>query len=69
MISDVFMEFPMFAHLYLTYRYINGLSMHSPYYSILGGVGHCFAWHVRVNLGFYFNFKIEEFVHSGLYAL
>ena len=35
----------------------------------LGGVGHCFAWHVRVNLGCYFNFKIEEFVHSGLYAL
>ena len=31
---DVFMEFPMFAHLYLTYRYIDGLSMHSPYYSI-----------------------------------
>jgi hypothetical protein len=24
---------------------------------------------VQVNLGFYFNFKIEEFVHSGLYAL
>jgi len=34
MISDVFTEFPMFAHLYLTYRYIDGLSMHSPYYSI-----------------------------------
>ena len=34
MISDVFTEFPMFACLYLTYRYINGLSMHSPYYSI-----------------------------------
>ena len=30
------------------------------------GVGHCFAWHVRVNLGFYFNFKIEELVDSGL---
>ena len=30
------------------------------------GVGHCFAWHVRVNLGFYFNFKIEELVHSEL---
>ncbi len=28
MISDVFTEFPMFAHLYLTYRYIDGLSMH-----------------------------------------
>jgi len=34
MMSDDFMEFPMFAHLYLTYRYIDGLSMHSPYYSI-----------------------------------
>src|SRR6266436_2264277 len=32
--SDVFTEFPMFAHLYLTYRYIDGLTMHSPYYSI-----------------------------------
>jgi hypothetical protein len=31
---------------------------------ILGGVGHCFAWHVQVNLGFYFNFEI-----CGLYAL
>ena len=29
-----FRPFPMFARLYLTYRYINGLSMHSPYYSI-----------------------------------
>jgi len=28
------MEFLMFAHLYLTDCYINGLSMHSPYYSI-----------------------------------
>ena len=36
---------------------------------LLGGVGHCFVWHVQVNLGFYFNFKIEEFVHSRLYAL
>jgi len=34
MISDDFMEFLMFAHLYLTYCYIDGLSMHSPYYSI-----------------------------------
>jgi len=34
MISDVFMEFLMFAHLYLTYCYIDGLSMHSLYYSI-----------------------------------
>ena len=34
MFSDVFTEFPMFACLYLTYCYINGLSMHSPYYSI-----------------------------------
>jgi len=32
----------------------------------LGGVGHCFAWHVWVNFGFYFNFKTEELVHSGL---
>jgi hypothetical protein len=22
----------------------------------LGGVGHCFAWHVQVSLGFYFKF-------------
>jgi len=34
MIYNDFMEFPMFACLYLTYRYIDGLSMHSPYYSI-----------------------------------
>jgi len=32
----------------------------------LGGVGHCFAWHLRVNLGFYFSFKIEVLVHNGL---
>jgi hypothetical protein len=40
-------------------------------YSVLGGVGHCFAWHVRVNLGFYFSFKIEvlAIVHSGLCAM
>src|ERR1700729_75553 len=36
------------------------------YEILLGGVGHCFAWHVRVNLGFCFNFKIEELVDSGL---
>ena len=24
--------------------------------SQLGGVGHCFAWHVQVSFGFYFNF-------------
>ena len=35
----------------------------------LGGVGHCFAWHVRVSLGFYFNFKTEEIVDSGLCAM
>src|SRR5258705_1449130 len=35
MFYDVLMEFPMFARLYLTYRYIDGLSMRSPYYSIL----------------------------------
>jgi len=35
----------------------------------LGGVGHCFAWHVRVGLGFYFNFKTEKLVHSGLCAM
>jgi len=35
MFYGVFMEFSMFACLYLTYCYINGLSMHSPYYSIL----------------------------------
>jgi len=36
-ISDVFWcfyGFSMFAHLYLTYCYINRPSMHSPYYSI-----------------------------------
>jgi hypothetical protein len=35
----------------------------------LGGVGHCFAWHVWVSLSFYFNFKTEELVHSGLCAM
>jgi hypothetical protein len=35
MIYNVFIEFPMFARSYLTYYYIDGLSMHSPYYSIL----------------------------------
>jgi hypothetical protein len=44
-------------------------SSHHLAWILLGGVGHCFAWHVQVNFGFYFNFKIEEFVHSGLYAL
>jgi hypothetical protein len=34
--------------------------------AILGVVGHCFAWHVRVSFGFYFNFETEELVHSGL---
>jgi hypothetical protein len=36
---------------------------------LLGGVGHCFTWHVRVSLGFYFNFKTEDLVHSGLCAM
>jgi len=31
----IFTEFPMFVRLYLTYRYIDGLSMHSLYYRIL----------------------------------
>jgi len=31
--------------------------------------GPLLAWHVQVNIGFYFNFKIEKFVHSGLYAM
>ena len=31
---DVFMLFLMFASLYLTDRYLDGLSMPSPYYSI-----------------------------------
>jgi len=31
---DVFILFSMFPCLYLTYCYIEGLSMHSPYYSI-----------------------------------
>jgi hypothetical protein len=35
----------------------------------LGGVGHCFAWHVRVSLIFCFNFKTEELIHSGLCAM
>ena len=34
----------------------------------LGGVGHCFAWHVRVSLGFYLNFTTDKLVHSGLCA-
>jgi len=34
MFYNVFMEVSMFAHLYLTYHYINGPSMHSPHYSI-----------------------------------
>ena len=42
---------------------------HSANVSKLGGVGHCFTWHVRVNFGFYFNFQIEELVHSGLCAM
>jgi hypothetical protein len=41
----------------------------SSYSKKLGGVGHCFTWHVQVNLGFYFNFQIEELVHSGLCAM
>ena len=36
---------------------------------LLGGVGHCFAWHVRVRFGFCFHFNIEELVHSGLCAM
>ena len=38
---------------------------------LLGGVGHCFAWHVQVGLdfNFNFNFKTEELVHSGLCAM
>jgi len=43
----------------------SGLCLNCPIH-ILGGVGHCFAWHVWVNLGFYFSFKIEVLVHSGL---
>jgi hypothetical protein len=35
---------------------------------LLGGVGHCFPWHVRVSLGFYLNFKTDKLVHSGLCA-
>jgi len=31
---------------------------------ILGGVGHCFAWHVQVNPVFGFNFKSEELIHN-----
>jgi hypothetical protein len=38
----------------------------SPADNRLGGVGHCFAWHVRVSFGFYFNFETEELVQSGL---
>jgi hypothetical protein len=34
--------------------------------TLLGGVGHCFAWHVRVSFNFNFNFETEELVHSGL---
>ena len=32
-------------------------------------VGHCFAWHVQVDLDFYFYFKTEELVHSGQCAM
>jgi hypothetical protein len=39
---------------------------------ILGGVGHCFARHVRVSLRFYFNFKTENLyivgcVHNSIF--
>src|SRR5882762_748487 len=39
------------------------LKFHS-HSNLLGGVGHCFAWHVRVGLdfNFNFNFKTEELV-------
>jgi hypothetical protein len=37
----------------------------SNWLSTLGGVGHCFAWHVQVSLGFYFNFKTENLYIVG----
>jgi hypothetical protein len=36
---------------------------------LLGGVGHCFAWHVRVSPFFGFNFKIEELIQSAVSGL
>ena len=36
---------------------------------LLGGMGHCFAWHVQVNLSFYFKFQIEKLAHHRLYAM
>ena len=35
----------------------------------LGGVGHCFTWHVWVSLCFYINFRIEKLVDNGLCAM
>ena len=33
----------------------------------LGGVGHCFAWHVRVSLSFKFKFETEKLpMHLGI---
>ena len=43
--------------------------MYMPSKILFGGVGHCFTWHVQVSLCFYFNFKAEELVHSGLCAM
>jgi hypothetical protein len=40
--------------------------MYMPSKILLGGVGHCFAWHVRVSIGLYFNFKTEELVYYRL---
>jgi hypothetical protein len=56
------------AHLFDTSKHCLVSALPNTW-NLLGGVGHCFAWHVRVNLGFYFNFQIEELVHSGLCAM
>jgi hypothetical protein len=40
--------------------------MYMPSKILLGGVGHCFAWHVQVSIGLYFNFKTEELVSYRL---
>jgi hypothetical protein len=53
-----------FAQVSLSFEIVFPLSL-----ALLGGVGHCFAWHVRVRFGFCFHFNIEELVHSGLCAM
>jgi hypothetical protein len=44
----------------------NLCDMYMPSKILLGGVGHCFAWHVQVSIGLYFNFKTEELLYYRL---